>query len=153
MSAAYALRGSGGAAGPVWTFSTGTPSSGSSSIVLSKSTANNPPTVTTGGNMTGVEPGVTVTLTSTGADIDGDLVTLAWAQTSGTPTVALTDYGNGSASFRAPASVAGATLVFTVTATDGRGGTGTATSTVTVLTADRSGLIGGVRKPRLRTHT
>jgi cysteine-rich repeat protein len=73
-----------------------------------------------------VAEGVAVALDGTNSfDIDGDTITYAWVQVSGTPTVALTGATTSTPSFTGPIIAAGgapgvvATLVFELTVADG----------------------------------
>jgi hypothetical protein len=76
----------------------------------------------------------TVNLTGTGTDADGDSLTYTWSQT-GTPAVNITDNGDGTASFTAPAVAADTDLTFSLTVDDGAGGTATDDVVVSVLNA------------------
>lgn len=67
-----------------------------------------------------VPPGATVVLDAAGStDPDGSIFSYRWTQVSG-PSVALSNPNTATASFVAPATVAGATLVFGLTVTDDR---------------------------------
>ena len=90
--------------------------------------ANAAPTADAGADQT-VAAGATVTLTGGGTDPDGDALTYAWAQTSGT-AVALSRATARSPTFTAP-SVAD-TLTFKLTVTDSAGNSASDTVTVTV---------------------
>lgn len=90
------------------------------------------PTVNAGADFT-VAGRTSVTLTATGADADGDAITYAWAQSSGTPVV-LTG-----ATFTSPDIKTAGDLVFVVTAT-ANGKTATDSVTVRVL-ADQPPLV------------
>ena len=100
---------------------------GSSSPGGSACVANQAPTAHAGADQS-VETGATVTLTGASSDPDGDALTYAWAQTSGT-AVALSSATAQSPTFTAP-SVAD-TLTFTLTVTDSAGNS--ASDTVTVM--------------------
>src|SRR5688500_3062477 len=79
---------------------------------------NSAPTADAGVDHIALE-GDLVTLSGTGSDPDGDSLTYSWTQTSGTPTVTLSDSG-AVRSFTAPnVGVAGTTLTFRLTAFDG----------------------------------
>lgn len=82
------------------------------------SSTNSAPTVTAGADQAVIE-GVTVTLTATVSDADGDTVTVSWAQTAG-DTVTLSDTSALSPTFVAPAVNADTVLTFSVTASDGQ---------------------------------
>ena len=66
-------------------------------------------------------PGASVSLNGSGSsDSLGTITTYAWAQTSGSPTVTLTNAGKAVASFTAPSVSGGTTLTFRLTITDDR---------------------------------
>ncbi len=90
---------------------------------------NNPPEARAGDNQT-VNAGATVTLDgSRSSDPDGDPLTYAWTQTSGT-AVTLSDAAVAQPTFTAPAGPA--SLRFSLTIQDGRGGTASDEVLVTV---------------------
>ena len=89
---------------------------------------NQDPVVDAGPDQT-VAAGSTVTLSGTATDADGDTVTFAWLQTSGT-AVTLTGADTATPTFAAPATAG--TLIFRLTGDDGHGGTATDTVTITV---------------------
>ncbi len=93
-------------------------------------TQNQPPTANAGADQT-VNPGATVNLTGSGTDPDGDTVTFAWTQLSGT-NVTLTNANAANAVFTAPAT-AGA-LSFRLTVTDSKSASATDDVTITVST-------------------
>ena len=72
-----------------------------------------------------------VTLTGSGSDSDGNIVSYAWSQTSGT-SVTLSNADNVSASFTAPTLTATEILSFTLTVTDNEGATATDSVLTTV---------------------
>jgi hypothetical protein len=80
---------------------------------------NQSPTADAGPDQT-VGTSQTVKLAGSGSDPDGDKLTYAWTQVSGT-TVTLTGANSASATFTAPST--SGTLVFRLTVSDGRGGT------------------------------
>ncbi|TPW07207.1 MAG: PKD domain-containing protein, partial [Acidimicrobiaceae bacterium] len=88
---------------------------------------NHNPTVSAGQNQN-VLTNALVTLTATGQDVDANVLSYAWAQTSGS-TVVLTGASTATATFT-PTIVG--TYVFTVTASDGHGGSATSSVTITV---------------------
>lgn len=66
-------------------------------------------------------PGASVSLNGSGSsDSLGTITTYAWTQTSGSPTVTLTNAGKAVASFAAPSVSGGTTLTFRLTITDDR---------------------------------
>ena len=93
---------------------------------------NEPPTASAGPNQT-VGEQVPVTLSGSGSDPNGGLVTFAWTQVGG-PTVALTGANTATPSLTTP-MVSGLTvLIFELVVTDAQGGVSLpATTTVTVL--------------------
>ncbi len=95
--------------------------------------ANTAPVANAGPDQTGIEPFATVTLNGTGStDADGDTLTYAWTQTAGT-TVTLSSSTAASPTFTAPATLAGATLTFSLVVTDSHGAASTAdTVSITV---------------------
>ena len=100
---------------------------------------NQTPTVSAGADQTGIAEGATVTLSGTASDAEGEALTYAWTQTSGTPNVTLTNASSAGASFTAPSNLsANTTLVFTLSVTDGSGNTGTDTVSVSVLATLRT---------------
>jgi len=77
---------------------------------------NDAPTLVAGADVT-VDAKAAVTLSVTGADVDGDDLTYTWTQVSG-PAIAITAH-TPSVSFTAPAVTADSTAVFSVVASDG----------------------------------
>ncbi len=95
---------------------------------------NRRPVADAGANQT-VDEGDTVSLNGTGSsDPEGDTLSYAWSQTSGT-TVTLTGGSTSSPTFTAPQVTADTSLVFTLTVSDGDL---SATDTVTVAVQDMS---------------
>jgi hypothetical protein len=109
---------------------------------------NVPPTADAGSDQLLVDPGVTVNLTGTDSDSDGTVVTRAWTQVSG-PAVMLTGAATANASFTAPYTADGATLVFQYTATDDDGASASDTVTVTVDAWPDLVAVGGIWTPYL----
>lgn len=91
---------------------------------------NSAPVVDAGLAQTVVEQTL-VNLTGSATDVDGTIANLVWSQVSGT-VVVITDNGDGTASFTAPAVIASETLVFRLTATDDLGAVSSADVTITV---------------------
>ncbi|MFY0575473.1 PKD domain-containing protein [Cystobacter fuscus] len=98
--------------------------------VTVRAPSNQPPVANAGPDQT-VTAGAPVTLAGSGTDVDGTIVTYAWAQVSG-PAVTLSGETSATATFSAPAVSAPASLGFTLTVTDDHGASGTASVTVTV---------------------
>ncbi|HEX8697680.1 MAG TPA: PKD domain-containing protein, partial [Myxococcaceae bacterium] len=80
---------------------------------------NRPPVVNAGADQT-VEEGVTVTLSGSAVDPDGDTLTYAWTQTAG-PSVTLNSANTATASFATPDVTANTVLTFTLKVTDPSG--------------------------------
>jgi len=100
-------------------------------IVITVKNVDRGPTASAGENQR-VAPGSTVTLTGEGIDEDGDDVTYAWTQTSGTP-VTLTGADTATPTFTAPTVTGSVDLVFSLVVT--AGGVSSEASTVTVTVA------------------
>ena len=97
--------------------------------------ANRAPIARAGPDRT-VNSGANAVLDGSGSfDLDGDAVTLAWSQTSGT-TVTLSSTSAERPTFTAPTSATGETLVFSLTASDG---TLTATDSTSITVRSQSG--------------
>ena len=94
-------------------------------------TANQAPVAEAGDPQT-VSEGVTVTLTGSGTDADGDVLTYSWTQVGVTPTVALTNADTSRATFTAPQLLATTALTFRLTVTDPDGKSGTDTVAITI---------------------
>ncbi len=96
---------------------------------------NHPPVVTTTHELTVME-GNPLTLMASATSPDGDTMTYAWTQDSGSP-VTLTDPTNLITTFTAPSVAPGgnATLHFTISANDGNGGIGSDSVTVNVISS------------------
>ncbi|TFV90392.1 hypothetical protein [Blastococcus sp. CT_GayMR16] len=126
------------------TYSSAGLESGAAYLVSIKGAAGNtPPTASAGADQVNVEPGATVTLTGTDGDTDGTVVTRAWAQTAGSPSVTLSGAATATATFTAPLTLAGTTLTFQYTATDNGGASTSDTMTVTVLPASERIMLSG----------
>lgn len=110
--------------------------------------SNTPPTVSAGADQANIEPYTTVTLTGTATDPGGTIASRTWRQVSGTPTVTLTGATTATATYKAPGTLNGTTLVFGFTATDDGGATATEdTTTHTILPVTERAVIGGVEVP------
>ena len=105
-----------------FTVSDGKATSAPASVSLTVKAVNDAPTANAGADQT-VNPGVSVSLTGVGTDVDADKLTYAWKQTAGTPTLPLTNATTASVSFTAPSPTADTRFTFALTVSDGKGGT------------------------------
>ena len=106
--------------------------SGTDSVTITVTFSNQSPTANAGSDRT-VNEGANVTLSGIGDDSDGTVSTYAWRQSSGTPSVTLSNDNTATASFTAPSQLAAdASLVFELTVTDDDNATHTDTVTITV---------------------
>ncbi len=80
---------------------------------------NRPPVVNAGADQT-VEEGITVTLSGSAVDPDGDTLTYVWTQTAG-PSVTLSGADTATASFATPDVTANTVFTFTLKVTDPSG--------------------------------
>ncbi|MBN2083330.1 PKD domain-containing protein [bacterium] len=94
------------------------------------------PTVDLTADATTVDPGVTVNLTATGADGDGDTLTFTWLAAGGTLGTPATTGNTSTATWSAAAA---GSYVISVSANDGNGGVATDAVTVMVNTGDEPG--------------
>ena len=93
---------------------------------------NDAPIANAGADQTGVAEGVSVTLSGSGTDSEGETLTYAWTQTGGA-TVALSDVTAQNPTFTAPENlVDNATLTFSLTVTDARDVASVAADTVEI---------------------
>lgn len=90
---------------------------------------NQPPLVDAGPDQSVVES-VSITLTGTASDPDGDIAVISWAQSSG-PTITLNNPDSLAASFVAPSISAPVVMIFRLTVSDNDGAS--VSDTVTVL--------------------
>ncbi|MDY7227080.1 myxosortase-dependent M36 family metallopeptidase [Hyalangium rubrum] len=79
---------------------------------------NTPPVANAGADQT-VLAGAAVALSGSATDADNDTLSYSWAQTGGTPVVALEDSATRTPTFTAPAVTASTVLTFTMTVNDG----------------------------------
>jgi len=108
--------------------------------------SNVPPTISAGPDQT-VEPYSTVTLTFSGSGGDGVIVAYTVTQTDGTPVTRTTPAVH-QRQFKAPGTIAGDVLTFSVTATDDTGAMSAPdTVTVTVLPVTERAAVGGAWVP------
>ena len=91
---------------------------------------NAPPRVDAGDDIQ-AHGGLTVVLSATQSDLDGEIVSVAWTQVSG-PAVVIDDPASGHTSFVAPSEPGGSTIVLRYTVTDDRGAVATQLITVEV---------------------
>ena len=113
---------------------------------------NHPPVVTTDHELTVME-GNPVTLMASATDPDGDTMTYAWTQDSGSK-VTLSNPTALTTMFNAPSvgPNGNATLHFTITANDGNGGTGSDSVTVNVISASTYKIATLSCGPIIRSH-
>ena len=106
--------------------------SGTDSVTITVTASNLSPMANAGSDQT-VNEGDSVTLSGSGMDSDGTVSTYAWRQSSGTPSVTLSNDNTDTASFTAPSQLAAdASLVFELTVTDDDNATHTDSVTITV---------------------
>ncbi len=111
--------------------------SGSDTVAVTIQADNDPPTADAGADQT-VPEGDAVTLSGRGEDPEGDMLSYAWTQTGGVPSVPLTGAATATPTFPAPELAADATLTFTLTVMAG-GASATDTVAITVLTRSPGG--------------
>jgi Zn-dependent metalloprotease len=129
-----------GTGGTTLTFRlTVTDNNGAQGIDTVNVAVNAPPTANAGADQT-VNTGTAVTLSGSGADVDGSIASYSWTQTAGT-SVTLSGANTASASFTAPA--AADTLTFRLTVTDNDGATGQDDVVITVTVPSSGGGGGG----------
>lgn len=103
-------------------------SSGDTSIT------NSAPVVDAGADQT-IDAGSVVSISATITDDDGDEVTIAWSQLSGT-SVTLADTSSAEISFTAPSVTADETVILQISADDGTNAAVTDDISITILAAD-----------------
>ncbi len=102
-------------------------------VQISPGQTNTAPTASAGPDQV-VSAGESVTLTGSGTDADGDLLSYSWSQVSG-PSVTLQSATHATAGFTAPNVAQTTDLVFSLSVSDGRGGQASDQTTVSVLPA------------------
>ena len=102
---------------------------GFNDVTITVNAANQPPTANAGANQTINPPTTTASLTGSGTDADGTIVSYAWTQLSGT---AATITSPSSASTTITGLTTAGARVFRLTVTDNNGATGTSDVTITV---------------------
>lgn len=115
--------------------------------LLGPEPAASPPTCSAGANQSQLEPWTTVTLSGTDASSGGTIASRLWAQTSGTPTVAITGASTATATFTAPGTLAGTSLTFSYTVTDNASQTASSSTTTAFLPVTERAVLGGVEVP------
>lgn len=106
------------------------------------------PIASAGSNQTNTQPYAVVTLSGTDSDSDGIVVSRQWRQVSGSPSVAITNATSANASYTAPGTIAGTSLVFGYTVTDNDGLESVeAETTHTILPATKRAIVGGIEVP------
>ena len=108
--------------------------SGTDTVAIRVWANNDAPTAAAGSDQT-VSEGDAVTLTGTGQDPEQSVLTYAWRQTGGAPTMTLTGAATATTTFTVPELTGPTTLTFTLTVTDAGGspGTGRASGTDVVV--------------------
>ena len=108
--------------------------SGTDTVAIRVWANNDAPTAAAGSDQT-VSEGDAVTLTGTGQDPEQSVLTYAWRQTGGSPTMTLTGAATATTTFTVPELTGPTTLTFTLTVTDAGGspGTGRASGTDVVV--------------------
>ena len=98
----------------------GTALSETATVTLTVTPVNDPPTAEAGPGQE-VDEGAAVTLSGSGTDPEGEILSFAWTQTGG-PAVVLSEAASAAPSFTAPAQLAADTsLVFELVVTDASG--------------------------------
>lgn len=102
----------------------GVENSAPAAINITVNPVNDAPTANAGVDQT-VDADATVTLSGTGADVDGDDLTYSWEQTGGSIPLALSGATTASPTFTAPQVNKDTLFTFTLAVSDGKGGTAT----------------------------
>ncbi|MBH2007147.1 hypothetical protein I8H83_00915 [Candidatus Saccharibacteria bacterium] len=120
---------------------------GNTSLLLPVRPVNAIPSADAGLDIPNIEPWDTITLMGTDNDTDGTIATRTWRQVSGSPVVVIN--GSGVArTYEAPATIAGATLVFGYKVTDNLGAESVEdTVSHTIMPVTERAAIGGVEVP------
>ncbi len=107
-----------------------------------------PPTASAGFSQTNIEPYTVISLSGTDSDSDGTVVARQWRQVSGAPSVTIANATSANASYTAPGTIAGTSLVFGYTVTDNDNLDSTeATTTHTILPVTERAAVGGAEVP------
>ena len=121
-----------------------TPATDTVTITVLNAVSNTPPVADAGRDQT-VDANTPVTLSGSGSDSDGTIVSYRWTQTSGTP-VALSGANTPTTSFAAPDVDSDEDLVFQLTVTDDSGARANDEVTVTIQSSSLTATISGVVK-------
>jgi len=111
-------------------------------------TGNTLPVASAGSPKVDIEPYSVVTLSGTDSDSDGTVVSRAWRQISGAPSVTLQNANAANASYTAPGTLAGTTLTFGYKVTDNLGGQSPESTTTNQINyATERAVISGIEVP------
>ena len=111
----------------------GATTSNSIAVTITPTLAGNqPPIAATPNNFNAVEMTQVTLDGSTSTDPDGSIASYAWVQSSGTPTITLTNDNTSITSFTAPEISTDTPLTFELTVTDDQGATNTDSVVVTI---------------------
>ena len=115
---------------------------------IPESTGNSLPVASAGSPKVDIEPYSVVTLSGTDSDSDGTVVSRAWRQISGAPSVTLQNANAANASYTAPGTLAGTTLTFGYKVTDNLGGESPESTTTNQINyATERAVISGIEAP------
>ncbi len=106
------------------------------------------PIASAGPNQANLQPYAIVALSGTDSDSDGIVVSRQWRQVSGSPSVAITNATSANASYTAPGTIAGTSLVFGYMVTDSDNlDSAESTTAHTILPVTKRAVVGGVEVP------